>query len=158
MYLTIKEIDIKIRSQPEIKEMLKQKIKKKAYDYLMSLTDKHTKTRKELYSNKLEISQYFIDNRFNAELSQITFMFRTRMFKVKNNFRNKYANVDIKCIFCENEDETQDHIYKCSNIINIMGPLNCNHEDLFSKDVNTVYKAALKTKEIIELRELLLNP
>ena len=80
------------------------------------------------------------------------------MYDVKNNFRNNYVNMDLKCRFCEMQTETIEHIYKCQVILNIMGPINCKYEDLFSEDINIVYKASLKTKELCDLRNLLLNP
>ena len=85
-------------------------------------------------------------------------MFRTRMYDVKNNFRNKYVNKDLNCSLCQSQKESMEHVYHCQVIENIMGLSHCNFEDLFSNDMDIVYRTALKTKEIADLRNLLLNP
>ena len=66
--------------------------------------------------------------------------------------------MDLNCRLCQSQKESMEHIYQCQVIESIMGPANCNYEDLFSKDMDILYKAALKTKELADLRNLLMNP
>ena len=73
-------------------DRLKQKLEKQmhdvAYVFLMDAASKHSKVRNEVYKD-LEGMNYLDDERFTPDLANLLFKFRTRMFNVKNNFRNQ---------------------------------------------------------------------
>ena len=48
----------------------------------------------------------------SVDEAKFMFLARTRMLDIKANFKQKYENQD--CIACKDEQETQEHLLKCS--------------------------------------------
>ena len=75
------------------------------------------------------------------------FKIRTRMTDVKNNFKNKYEN--LNCDKCkeknQHNEETQEHIYKCANLVENTG--------LFEN----IFKDTHETKTMKEILKGFLN-
>ena len=75
------------------------------------LDNDKSKLRKSIYKD-LNGSKYFSDHRFSPELANLVFKFRTRMYNVRNNFRNCYKNSDVSCPVCNTGDlDTQEHLF-----------------------------------------------
>ena len=157
-YLGITEMDIIIRSEENLKSLVSEKIESCAYRYLIEKGRNHSKTRTEIYKD-LKGSQFLFDKRFTPELSKLVFMFQTRSYGVRNNFRNNYQGQSLNCLLCEEDIDQQSHIFSCSTIKRFITDIDKQqYENLFSDDIDKLYEAALQTKEIVKLREVLLNP
>ena len=88
--LGISEEEILKMSHSTLKELVKKEVSKAAFTHLQTMARDHSKTRDEIYHN-MEGQTYFHDPRFTDSDSKLLFKFRTRMYDVRNNFRNKYA-------------------------------------------------------------------
>ena len=152
----MKELSIRFEDIMESKEKLKTKVDRslneKAYDYLITQAEKHSKVNTDLYLD-CNGSEYFRQTEFTPELANLLFKFRTRTFMVKNNFRNNYKNTDIMCPLCGINDDTQEHIMKCYKIIKkYEGTITCKYNDIFSTDTKTLLQVAKTLKVMTQIR------
>ena len=138
------------------KETLQLKLKietaESAFKYLIELGRNHSKVRETAYTD-LKGMSYFSDNRFSPDLANLLFKFRTRMFNVRNNFRNNYKQQSTLCPVCEDGEDSQAHLFDCKPIQEIVQTHNCEYEDIFSKDVDILLKVATTLKQIVNIRE-----
>ena len=152
--LNISDNDI-TSSRSSLEEKVNKQATNIAFAYLQQLARKHSKVNENLYKD-LKGMEYFNDARFSPDLVNLLFKFRTRMYDVRNNFRNKYQQIDILCPLCKLENDTQEHMFKCS-IIQKAPPDNgtqqCIYEDIFSSNTDTLLTVAKKLKELVEARE-----
>ena len=116
----------------------------------MDAASKHSKVNNEAYEN-LEGMVYFEDTRFTPDLSNLLFKFRTRMFNVRNNFRNQYRT-NLLCPLCNENEDSQEHLLKCKIITKELGSVQCQYEDIFSKDPECLLKIAEVLKKAIKVR------
>ena len=84
--------------------------------------------------------------KLNRDDSSTIFQARTRMLRVKNNYRNKYR--DNICRMCGSEEETQEHILE-------MCEQNCRENTIcmnyiFSDDIRTLKEVARKIRMTIQ--------
>ena len=155
--LDVTDIDILIRSDENLKIFLSTQVRLAAYAFLMEKAIGHSKVREDLYKD-LASSNYFHSSKITPDLAKILFQFRTRMYDVRNNFRNKYINESLNCKLCEIDLCQQSHIYQCSFIKNEVGPVLTKYEDVFSDNIDKLHEAAKMTKVLIEKRKILLDP
>ena len=104
--------------------------------------------------------EYLNDKRLTPDLVNLLFAFQTRCFELKHNFRNKYANENLKCEIrgCE-EPKLPNHIFTCQPILREYGkPLNCQYEDIFSEDCDKLLIVGKTIKQLVQIRKLLLEP
>ena len=153
IYLNISEEEVISDSNMVIKSKIKKAIADVAFEYLMKIASTHTKVRRELYSN-MEGMMYMKDPRFTPNIVNLLFKFRTRMFNVRNNFRNHYYQTNIMCPLCKEEEDSQEHLFKC---ISIRSKLqydisNIVYEDIFSTDVDKLLEVGFLLKDLTEIR------
>ena len=118
----------------------------------------HSKTNEKLYKN-MKGSLYFSDQRFTNDLSNIVFMLRTRMYEVKNNFRNKYIEEDTQEHLFTCKVLTQEHLFTCKVLLeNCEDEIISRYEDIFSNDADILLKVAKNAKQLIANRKILLEP
>ena len=93
------------------KEIVKESVKKKAFDDLIKLNKTHSKMDNLNY-DQLKIQNYLkTDSKMTNDEKQLLFRMRTRMTDVKLNFKNKY--VDHLCLLGQIEEESQSHLMEC---------------------------------------------
>ena len=144
-------------SKETLKDLLKKNIAQQALAYLQDLAKQHSKVRNEMYTN-LHGMAYFFDPRFSPDLANTLFKFRTRMYNVRNNFRNKYVNTNILCPLCTLDVDTQEHLLKCTSIQNALHTKHTpNYEDIFSHDNEILLNIARNLKVVVEVREELIQ-
>ena len=154
--ISISEQDLKCTKQ-QLKNLVHDKVKTKAYQFLISKAREHSKIREEIYENG-EGAAYYMDNRFTPDLVTLLFKFRTRTYLVKNNFRNNYRNTNINCPICDAQDDKQEHIFECHNIlIEYSKQMTCRAEDIYSNDLDVLYDVAITLKELVHIREKLID-
>ena len=86
-------------------------------------------------------------NKLTRKQASTIFKTRTRMIKVKSNYKN--ANNDLRCRACKSAEETQNHTLSECSALHPYGPPNRYEMDPFSDDLN-VLKETAKTVEEIE--------
>ena len=95
-----------------------------------------------------EKPQEYINNLTRATAS-ILFQARTRMIKIKNNYRNAHNN--IHCRMCKTHQETQEHILEhCPTIHNTENLKTPKHE-LFNTNTNKMKNTAQNLMKILNL-------
>ena len=155
--LNIYEDDIG-KNESKFKIFVKDRIEKVAFIFLMEKAKIHSKTNDKLYTN-MKGSSYFSDQRFSTNLCNIVFMLRTRMYDVKNNFRNKYINENLKCPLCNEENDTQEHLFTCKVLREkCKDEIISSYEDIFLNDTDILLEVAKNAKQLIANRKILLDP
>jgi hypothetical protein len=148
--------DLLLESKIKLREELNLKIKKRAFEYLLDKAKNHSKVNTKLYKD-CNGAEYLHHPRFTPDIVCII-LFRTRTFLVKNNFRNNYKNTNILCPLCQHVDDSQEHLFECPKIKETYDRnVYCEYDDIFSQDTEKLYTVACELKELIEIRERLLN-
>ena len=149
--LKLSENEIMECSEEALKLKLKKQLNDVAYSSLMEAASKHSKVRNEIYKN-LEGAKYFDDERFTPDLSNLLFKFRTRMFNVRNNFRNQYRT-NLLCPLCCEQEDSQEHLLKCKVILKELSGQQYHYEDIFSEDLDKLLNIAKALKKVVKIRE-----
>ena len=130
---------------------------KKALEYLNKVKMKHSKV-KHIKHQALELQTYLKpENVRSVQDSKFIFHIRTRMLDVKNNFENKYR--DLNCVACEKEVETQEHILKCKKLIDenqLVGTLP-KYEDIFGANMEKISIISSIMKSCYNRRKMFLK-
>ena len=116
IYLEIKYSHsyIKLVTKNQFRQIIKEKLKLKCNEYLQSLQNCHTKTRKLVIDDKIQM--YLTSDKLSTSEKKFLFLLKTRMIKSKNNFT--YLFSDLKCRMClsENSEETLVHLSVCQSV------------------------------------------
>jgi hypothetical protein len=156
--LQVTEDDV-AASKSYLKEKVDEQAKKHAFTSLHQLAKSHSKVNENLYEN-MDGMDYFDDPRFSPDLVNLLFKFRTRMYSVRNNFRNNYKEADLLCPLCKANKDTQEHLFQCTAIQEVLSEESQQqgvYSDIFDNDTDLLIKVARKLKEIIAIREELLQ-
>ena len=156
--LQIMEEDIDA-SKPSLKAKVDEQAKKHAFTHLHQLATSHSKVDENLYQS-MDGMDYLNDSRLTPDLVNLLFKFRTRMYQVRNNFRNNYKESDILCPLCKSNNDTQEHLFDCTSIQEVL-PEDSQQQgvysDIFTNDTELLIKVAKKIREIVAIREELLE-
>ena len=87
-------------------------------------------------------------NELTRKQTSTIFKARSRMLKVKCNYKNGYK--DLKCRICKNEEETQTHILEHCPAIHTTGTLKVSKHQLFNQDTGALRKIADNIIKIME--------
>ena len=87
-------------------------------------------------------------NELTRKQCSIIFKARTRMIKVKANYRNGHQN--LKCRMCKNEEETQTHVLEECLAIHPDNAIKVPKRLLFNEDPGTLRQVADKVEKILE--------
>ena len=138
--INLNEDTIKRMKKKSFKKILKEKLKKKASEYLYNYRDKENRSKtKKLKS--FGVQDYLKYNGLSTKEKKLFFSLRTRMVDVKTNYRNKYL-YNMQCRLCENknEEESEKHLLKCEKIIQeytgtVSDLISANYENIYSEDI-----------------------
>ena len=108
---------------------------------------------------KLQIQSYLkSDSGLSNELKKLLVNFRTRMYQVRQNFKNQ--NEDTLCQLCKTEREDQQHLFMCPEIIkeceDLANNVEIEYEDIFGTKAKQM-KAVHLLAKIVETRERLID-
>ena len=145
-------------SKYKFKKLIGKKVKNAALKYLNSIAEGHSKTRK-LKKSELKHTGYVKDIRFSVSEVQLLFKLRTRMYPVKDNFKNKYKDKNMNCELCKIEKCTQEHLLKCkvlNSIVPALNGLTTKYDDLFM-DTDKQHSFIKVYSELNQQREILLE-
>ena len=106
--------EIKVLSKNKFKSIVKEKVQAKAFIYLQSIKESHTKV-KDLTYIKNKVQPYILNEKLTTKEKQLLFKLRTHMIDVKENFKGQY--LDVMCNFGCYQTESQYHLLNCDMII-----------------------------------------
>ena len=137
----------------KLKCILDRAVKNKALEQLNRKKTNHSKG-KELNYPYLEMQKYLRPSQISITHKEIITIFRlrTRMTKVKDNFKGKYEK--LECEICKEEKETQLHILNCKILSKEIVP---EYEKIFENDVKYQVKIAKVFNENIKRRNSILD-
>ena len=151
--INLKELNIEmtfeeIEEMPITKynEMVRQKCKESAYNYLMK---RRGSKGAEIVYTRIQMSEYLLPNdEFNIENQRNLFSIRNRMVNNPSNFVNKENN-HFQCLCGEKED--MKHIYNCKYLNS--EDLEENFENLFCGNLQIQAKVFKRFENNLNTRE-----
>ena len=140
--LNLQLTDIENMSFENYKSIVKNHIKEKAFNYLISRKESRTSENskgKLLKYSKLEMAEYLTATDIDISIAERKWLFKCRVedIDIKANRRWKYS--DISCYSCDkNIPETQHHILRCETLIGQ------NQILTYIPDYNELYQGSLE--------------
>ena len=154
----LSENEIKNIKKNIFKKIVKKKVTALALHDLNKIKESHSKVQNIKYVN-FNIKKYIISGLFNTKEICLLFKIRTRMLDVKINFRNFYA--DNKCRLCEIEEETQNHLLNCPELIKncpeLYNDMIVKYEDIFSDNVKKQHRVTKLYIKVLAVWEKMTN-
>ena len=137
LFLTFDQI--MMMSKEMFKKMVKEKVKKKSFEFLTKIQATHSKAKNIVYKN-LSLQTYLgSGSSLSIKEKSLIFAARARMLDVKANF--KVGKIDLTCRKCLIKEETQKHLLECHDLKDnsiVTESNNPDYEDLFSTDCGKV--------------------
>ena len=137
------------------KQMVKNIVKKKTHKYFKEKIENDAKDKSKM-KYYFEGKKAWSPRKRSAYMDKLTrnqtstiFQARTRMLKVKGNYKN--GTKDLKCRVCKGEDETQQHILEVCKGIHQSQGTKVTKEDIFDENPNNLKKTATKIDYILQI-------
>ena len=130
----------KIKNTPKatFKQLVKQKVKTKALQFLISLQESHSKSKELKFADRQLQAYLRPGNSLTIKEKAFIFSARSRMINIKSNF--KEANSDLMCRKCSLNEENQRHLLVCpklsDNTMISTNPL--DYEDFLGAETNKI--------------------
>ena len=141
-------------SKSKFKSMLKHNIERKAVEVLEKRKAKHSKVM-HIKHGYLRMQTYLkpCQMQISREERQLVFQLRTAMTDVKVNFKGMHS--EFECEICEEEDETQKHMFECKELLHMENyeKIDLKYEKIFHGNVKEKIEIARKFKQIMKIRE-----
>ena len=115
--LNVTFVEIQKTSKMIWRNTVRKFIEENAFRKLENVKYTHSKV-KDLKHTKLRIQEYFLPNgimKITKEDVQLVFKMRCKVTIVKMNLKGQYEN--FECEACLLEEESQEHVYKCEEIL-----------------------------------------
>ena len=156
------ELDLKMKfeniqkiSKAKWKSIVKNTIQVKTFEKLQSIKQTHVKV-KDLEHISLEMQEYFMPNNIenvNKEETQLIFKIRCQVINVKMNMKTQYSTYE--CSICQEENESQKHIYECKEILKKKNDKSemINYEEIMNGNVDEKYAVARNFRENMKIFE-----
>ena len=143
--------EIKSMTKTKFRNLIKVKIKEKAFNYLI---EKRGQKGKEINYFNLKMANYLLPNNqgLKIEEQQQLFAIRNRMIDISTNFPNK-SEKESFCMCGLPED--MKHIYTCKSLNS--GKITDEYENIFSEDLTKQSKVYRRFQQNIEKREKMKN-
>ena len=153
--ITLTHQEISRMSKEKLQKFLKEKIKKSAFEYLITKKEKNkerSKVKDVNYTN-LEIQPYILPNSLSTKTSEsiqlcrFVFSLRCRRLQVRKKFKSSYAS--LNCELCDLHDDLQKNLLICTKLTEdkCLVASSPTYEDLFSSDVEKQIKIAIILRE-----------
>ena len=149
--INLSESEISQMKKKKFKKLVNNKLKQLSDEYLFSLQQSHTKSRKIFISEN--IKHYLVSNELALEEKRTLFQLRT-MCDVKTNFKHQYSH-NMRCRLCDLQEESEAHLLNCHDILdkNLESELlNISLSDLWAP-FSRQKKAAKIFNKIIKIRD-----
>ena len=95
----------------QYRNMIKEKVKNKAFGCYLNLKEKSKKKMKDLNYTKLEIQPYMTNGQFSLKQIKLLFALRSKCYPAKLNFR-KMNKGNLMCRLGCYQEESQTHIFE----------------------------------------------
>ena len=151
--------EIKQFKKGSLKRTLNVAVSKRALQRLNKIKEKHSKATNLNYS-QLKIQNYLKGNRtkISQNMAEIIFSLRSRVTKVKMNYKGSFEN--LVCEVSKEEQELQNHILQERKKIIRMkenSETYINHLKIFSENVNQLIEIAKQFEENWKIRNSMEN-
>ena len=133
-----------------IKQMIYERVRTEFKRRLSNIPDGKSKIIYFLEGKgewKPEITAHYMNKMTRKQASTI-FKTRTRMIKVKGNYKN--GHTDLTCRMCNHGPETQSHALLECKILHPHGKPECKEMEPFSNDINILKETARNVERIME--------
>ena len=154
--LNVTLADIQAMNKTSFKSMLKRSVNHKALKDLENRKLKHSKVN-HIKHTSLKMQKYLLPNelKIRNEESQLIFKLRCRVTETKINLKGMFDS--FECDLCGKDDESQEHILKCIELVSMNKEIDVipNYEKLFDGkpheqlDVAKVFKLNMVNREKI---------
>ena len=146
-----------VQEKETLRKHLSKIVEQYAFQELMRKATTHSKVHHEIYRN-IDGAPHYNNPLFTPDLVNLLFKFRTRTYMVKNNFRNNYRNTNTLCPLCQEQEDSQGHLFECRKIKDLYHKqVQCSIDDIYSSDEDVLYQTACTLKELVTIRDLILN-
>ena len=151
--------EIKQFKKGSLKRTLNVAVSKRALQRLNKIKEKHSKVINLNYS-QLKMQNYLKGNRtkISQNMAEIIFSLRSRVTKVKMNYKGSFEN--LECEVCKEEQESQKHIIQeCKKMLKIKGnsAKDIDYEKIFSENVKQQIEIAKQFEENWKIRNSMGN-
>ena len=150
--------NIKLIKKEQFKKVVKKSIQSAAFDYLIDLKESHSKMTNIQYS-ELKQQEYLKSSQVPAHKAKSLFKFRTRMNRVRSNFKQSHA--DLSCPVCLVAEDRDDHLLECikikENCIQISQNITAKYMDIFSSSIEKMVAAVDLLDAAMKVRETILD-
>ena len=139
------------------KSIVKNVTKEKTLKRLEIIKQRHSKV-KLIKHTKLEMQPYFLPDglEMTKDITQLIFKLRCRETKVKMNLQGLYDS--YQCEICMKEDESQEHIYNCREILKRKENENVeDFEKILHGSVKEQVEVAKAFRDNMEIKEKILS-
>ena len=110
-------------------------VRNAAYKYLCTEKLRMSKIM-DVNHTKFEFQSYLNPSVLDIHEAKLMFQLRSRMVDVKTNYSNRYD--DTLCPVCKVENDTQEHVFKCTKLLQskcILVASDILYTDIFISDV-----------------------
>ena len=105
--------------EAEYKKLVKKAVYDTAFNQLQLLKESHSKVRENIYSDLKHMQPYFSNIKLSNRQISIMFALRSKTIRnIKSNFPNMYSS--LLCPLCKTEEDTQEHLFLCTVLQNIL--------------------------------------
>ena len=137
------------------KNLVKEKTKLAAFEYLIKHQKKQTKIDHIEYFG-LEMQEYLLSGNKNTELSKVIFKARSNTLDVKINKRWKYE--DVMCIGCQVKEESGEELMNCESYGEIGEETeNISYKMFYGESNSDMFLAASKIKKRLKRRQVIMD-
>ena len=156
--IPLTEYQIQNMSKIAFQKIVKESIQNAALNYLVNLKNSHSKVA-HIFYDELKMQDYLEPSIFSADLAKFTFLCRSRMLLVGENY--KHGQNVTTCPLCSDHSDldSQLHLLKCSklntsNIVDNRAPV---YEDLFCQNITKKHIVAEFLRKFFTKRSKLIN-
>ena len=149
---------IKMSSQNQFRTLVNNSVEKKALEYLNKEKERKSKVL-HISFNELKIQKYLEPSKISNELRKFTFLARTRMLDVEENFKKGNKQMTKPCPVCEVKDtrDSQEHLMFCQSLMEDNQPVKSviSYENLFEEnfekqiEVSQILQSNFKKRKIL---------
>ena len=102
------------------KNLIKNKIRKAAFNNLQDMKRGHSKVKNNNYENLDKPQPYLISKLFTNDECSILFALRSKTIRgIRENFKHMYSDNTL-CPICERTSDTQQHVLECKVLQDIL--------------------------------------
>ena len=145
--------DIKNSKKGSMKRILNKAVLNKALQRLNNMKEKHSKVV-NLNHSTLKMQNYLKGNRnkTSQNILELIFKMRSKVTKVKMNYKRSFENLD--CSACNEEKESQKHIMECKKIMKLKenDKKDLNYEKIFGENVKNQIEIATYFEENLRIK------